>query len=701
LTWHQACSDNPRVRQPLPLILLVLASCCLSVAQEDATTGSASSGSSGGITGCGTTSGTSVPLPPGPCGPGTSWVGDTCVVSCAAPVTSSIDGADSICLLPDGGFGNCAAGACLARGDPSNCGGLGLVCPAPWSCIGGFYGSYCGIEGNPGNAFSCGAGTCPEAAPQCVPRGGCVASCGPCSDNQACFLGDAGLGFCCAGDCQASGSDNRVGCGLGCPEGTFYAGYACVPFEACGPRNSAGCLFPDGGLGACCGGRCGDPAAQCDPVSSCGGAIDGTLCAFVEGVDGECCGSQCSLLQDDSANCGGCGVACGPDAFCAGGYCKPLLDCGKGGGWLDEYGDCLTDAGTVGWCCGPICVDLTKDPQNCGSCGSACPVGGICFSGIGEQTRCVNDAGQKLLCDGGAQCPAGTSCLELGCLSPDCDGTRAFCSFDGGTGFCCGTQCTTGGLGCGGACPADTAPTDGSDGCSDGGPPCGSGAMCPVGTFCQRDDEECVPFDSCLPSLQNPGFNDCFPGPSIMGECCGDACVDVLQDPNNCGGCGVVCSSGICIYLFGGVSASWPLCLPAGPTNDCLLSCPADSVCLEGQCINGVSPGIGLPFCLAEDGTIGAFCAPGVCANPRDDPQNCGSCGNVCGPGQSCVAGSCTGRPGCGNGREGFFCNLDAGTSYACCPSVGCTDTDTDPNNCGSCRQQCPPGSSCVSGTCT
>jgi hypothetical protein len=108
-----------------------------------------------------------------------------------------------------------------------------------------------------------------------------------------------------------------------------------------------------------------------------------------------------------------------------------------------------------------------------------------------------------------------------------------------------------------------------------------------------------------------------------------------------------------------------------------------------------------LLFCLAEDGTIGIYCGSGICAHPRDDPQNCGECGNACDPGQTCIAGSCTGRPGCGLGRDGFFCNLDAGPSFACCPSIGCTDTATDPNNCGYCGNPCPTGSSCVAGNCT
>ncbi len=656
--------------------------------------------------GCGTTSGASAPLLPGPCGPGTSWIGDTCVVSCAAPVSTAFVGINNSCLLPDGGLGNCADGACLAPADPTNCGGLGLICPLPWGCYSNPPWNVCGSQvHDKWTPFSCGAGTCPEAAPDCVPDLGCVSSCGPCSDNQSCVAGDAGLGFCCAGACQAFGSDpdNCTGCGLGCEAGTTCVGGACFPIGMCRRYESANCHLSDGGSGACCGGRCADPAATCEPVARCSGAVDGALCAFADGGEGECCGSTCSNLRD-SENCGGCGVSCGPDAFCAQGYCKPLVDCANDqNSGTDEYGDCLIDGGGVGSCCGAICVDLTRDPQNCGACSWPCPVDGMCV-GSSNQTICVNDLGQSLLCDGGLQCPANAVCKYDRCLPTFCDATQFSCSFDGGFGFCCGTQCTTGDLVCGGTCPSGSAPfNDGSEGCTkpDGGPACGPGAACPAGTFCSFPMRQCVPLNSCVPSLHSPDFNLCWPGPSAGGECCEAACVDSSQDPDNCGGCGVVCSTGICLSSFGGFGALWPLCLPAGPTNDCLLSCPAESVCLEGRCINGVSQDGDRPFCLAEDGTIGAYCGPGVCAHLRDDPENCGACGNACGPGQSCVAGSCSGRPGCGNGREGFFCNLDAGPSYACCPSVGCTDTDTDPNNCGYCRHPCPSGSSCVGGVCT
>ena len=715
MTWHQACSHNPRVRRALPLTLLAFSACCLSVVQEAATTegattstastsGSGSGGSSGGtaagVTGCGATGGASGPLQPGPCGPGTAWVGDTCVVSCSAPVSTSLDGINNVCLLPDGGFGNCADGACLARGDPDNCGGLGLICPPPSSCMADPIGNFCAsLVDDKWISFSCGAGTCPETAPDCVPQGGCVSSCGPCSDNQSCLAGDATLGFCCGGACETFGSDpdNCLGCGLGC---------GVVSPTLCGPADvGAGCNLADGGQGVCCGARCADPAAACGALPICTGTVDGALCGFLDGGDGECCGLRCSDLED-SENCGVCGVSCGPGALCTEGSCKPLLDCAQGGAWVDGSGNCLTDGGAVGSCCGASCVDLTQDPLNCGTCGSACPVGGTCAARPGYPTQCVNDLGQPLLCDDGAQCPAGTACREQACFpfSTTCDGYRTLCALGDGLGFCCGTECTPfGGLGCGETCPSGTIVNSRPGGCikPNGDPACGPGAVCPAGTFCSSTALACVPVDSCLPSFQTFGPSDCWPGPSTGDQCCGTACVDLSQDPNNCGGCGVVCSTGICISEVAGIGTLWPLCLPAGPTNDCLVSCPAESVCLQGRCINGLGQGISLPFCLAEDGTIGVYCNPGVCANPRDDALNCGSCGNACGPGQACVAGSCTGRPSCGNGREGFFCNLDAGTSYACCPSVGCTDTDTDPNNCGGCRQQCPTGSSCVGGVCT
>lgn len=73
------------------------------------------------------------------------------------------------------------------------------------------------------------------------------------------------------------------------------------------------------------------------------------------------------------------------------------------------------------------------------------------------------------------------------------------------------------------------------------------------------------------------------------------------------------------------------------------------------------------------------------CGNTQTNPQNCGSCGKVCPSGATCSAGQCT----CTTGQV--------------CGSA-CVDTQTDAKNCGSCGNVCQGGSntwSCVAGKCT
>ncbi len=119
---------------------------------------------------------------------------------------------------------------------------------------------------------------------------------------------------------------------------------------------------------------------------------------------------------------------------------------------------------------------------------------------------------------------------------------------------------------------------------------------------------------------------------------------------------------------------------------------------------NGISDD-GPYFCAAEDGNVG-ICMPGggsECADLANDPANCGGWGYngfACPAGQTCERGVCSGAsPECGIGQLGRYCNLDAGWTYQCC-SGGCTDTNTDGNNCGYCGNACAPGQSCVAGVC-
>ncbi len=78
-------------------------------------------------------------------------------------------------------------------------------------------------------------------------------------------------------------------------------------------------------------------------------------------------------------------------------------------------------------------------------------------------------------------------------------------------------------------------------------------------------------------------------------------------------------------------------------------------------------------------GELGA-CA-GRCAG-LDSADNCGVCGQSCGPDEACVEGAC----GCAEGSE------------AC--AGACVDTRTDQLNCGGCGQACAANEACVASRC-
>jgi len=86
---------------------------------------------------------------------------------------------------------------------------------------------------------------------------------------------------------------------------------------------------------------------------------------------------------------------------------------------------------------------------------------------------------------------------------------------------------------------------------------------------------------------------------------CGDACVDVRADGENCGACDKAC---------GGADGR------------------------ELSCIDGVCD---CPLGLASCGGDQPYCA-----DRRGDPENCGKCGNSCAVNESCIDGLCAVEPG-------------------------------------------------------
>jgi hypothetical protein len=123
---------------------------------------------------------------------------------------------------------------------------------------------------------------------------------------------------------------------------------------------------------------------------------------------------------------------------------------------------------------------------------------------------------------------------------------------------------------------------------------------------------------------------------------CSAQCVDTSSDPNNCGGCSIVCATG--------------------------------ESCQAAACV-APPPSCGAPLFLC--GT--------ACVNTAVDLANCGACGNACGAGESCLAGACTPIP----------CNapnVQCGTQ--------CVDPQVDQVNCGACSNDCGAGKACVGATC-
>jgi len=134
----------------------------------------------------------------------------------------------------------------------------------------------------------------------------------------------------------------------------------------------------------------------------------------------------------------------------------------------------------------------------------------------------------------------------------------------------------------------------------------------------------------------------CPPGASY----CKGRCVDLSNDPANCGACGNVCgTTGHPVY------------------------CPRPGSCVNRQCEH--HPGL----CLCGYSWV----------NPETDNDHCGGCGNECATtaGFSCQGGACA----CGAGMT------DCGGK--------CVDTAIDPTNCGACGFMCAPGTACVNGKCS
>lgn len=120
--------------------------------------------------------------------------------------------------------------------------------------------------------------------------------------------------------------------------------------------------------------------------------------------------------------------------------------------------------------------------------------------------------------------------------------------------------------------------------------------------------------------------------------------------------------------------------IPCPSGKPCILGCGAQEACAKGCCVSTCARQCPLNTCLT-----GQTCVNGCCQS------NCLNANSLCklsttDPGYvPCCTGQCT--PTAGNPNIGQ------------CPST-CTNTQTDPNNCGCCGTVCPSGVSCSAGRC-
>jgi hypothetical protein len=205
---------------------------------------------------------------------------------------------------------------------------------------------------------------------------------------------------------------------------------------------------------------------------------------------------------------------------------------------------------------------------------------------------------------------------------------------------------------------------------------------------------------------------------------CGATCVDYLNDPDNCGGCGNVCGDGACCSNGSCESVcatgqQWcdDQCVDTENDNKNCGAC--GSPCPDGTCCNGAECA---SICL--DGEV--WCGD-ACVDPANDSDNCGACGNKCSDGTCCNDGSCVsvcplGREWCNGqcvdvvndsdncGACGSACSDDACCSEGVCASACgegktwcdglCADVANDSDNCGACGNKCEEGSCCSAGVC-
>ena len=196
----------------------------------------------------------------------------------------------------------------------------------------------------------------------------------------------------------------------------------------------------------------------------------------------------------------------------------------------------------------------------------------------------------------------------------------------------------------------------------------------------------------------------CLPG---YGDCNGlreDGCETSLRRLEDCGACGRACGEGqICAD-----GRCEDTCPPSAPWT-CGETCAdlASDVEHCGACNRPCEVLNGVPSCVEGRCAIGA-CEDGFvdcdgdptngCESDLRDPESCALCGNVCEATETCAVAGCVCAIDDEDEEQGA---LTCGELESCCPDAGCVNFAVDPDNCGSCGNECGLGEYCCEGRCS
>jgi hypothetical protein len=159
--------------------------------------------------------------------------------------------------------------------------------------------------------------------------------------------------------------------------------------------------------------------------------------------------------------------------------------------------------------CSGLCVDLASDPANCGSCGNVVTQsGGTCQGGA-------------LVCPSG-EAACGDTCTETQTDPANCGSCGATCGIPGlFPGTCLAGACTV---------------------CSEGNTQCASTTSMETCT----SNGQWGPATACNGDYicSSGGTGACAPPCATGSALCNGTCIDIESNNDDCGGCGLVCSTG-------------------------------------------------------------------------------------------------------------------------------------------------------------